>query len=363
MRVALVFSGGIGLGAYQAGAYAALHGHDGMRPDWLAGASIGAVNAAVIAGNAPQDRVARLNELWMVDEPWRTIWHTGAPPAAIPWRYMQSWTSVVQARLLGQTGYFRPRFMAGAFEPPTSFYDLAPLAARIEKLVDFGRLNGGEVRFAVAATDIESGSTALFDTGRGERIGVDHLLASCGFLPDFAPVEIGGRLLGDGGLSVNAPLEAVLHDDRDATERVCFVLDLFARDGARPTGIETAFARRRDLLFGNQTCKRIEAFQRESALRDRLAALAERLPAKAKQAAGMLPGRTPVRAILHLSYRSVPDEAGPEKPFDFSPASVADRWREGELDMAEALLKFAAPPRSSHGCVVSAIRRAPDAST
>jgi NTE family protein len=361
MRVALVLSGGIGLGAYQGGVYAALHGHAGLRPDWVAGSSIGAVNAAVIAGTAPGDRLGRLTELWMVEDPWREIWPAGRDtPGALPWRHLQNWTSVMQTRLFGRSGYFRPRFMTGALTPPASFYDLDPLRRRLEELVDFGRLNSGEVRVAIATTDIESGETVLFDTARGDRIGVDHILASCGFLPEFAPLEIDGRLLGDGGLSVNAPLEAVVYDERDQAERVCFVVDLFARDGTRPTGVESAFARRRDLIFGNQTHKRIEAFQRESALRDRLTALAEGLKPEARSGAGALPGRTPVRAILYLSYRAPPEEAGPEKPFDLSRSTIAERWRAGELDMGEALRQLAHLPQSSHGCSLSVIRRGAD---
>ena len=43
--------------------------------------------------------------------------------------------------------------------------------------------------FTVATTDIETGDAVIFDTGKGDRIGIDHILASCGFLPEFAPVE------------------------------------------------------------------------------------------------------------------------------------------------------------------------------
>ena len=99
--------------------------------------------------------------------------------------------------------------MWGAFR---SLYDLAPMKDRLERLVDFRRLNSGEVGFTVAATDIETGELVVFNPAKGDEISIDHLLASCGFLPEFAPVEIGGRLLGDGGLSANAPIEA-LGDD------------------------------------------------------------------------------------------------------------------------------------------------------
>jgi len=62
-RIVLVLQGGGALGAYQAGAYEAL-AEAGQAPDWVAGISIGAVNAAIIAGNAPEHRVARLRTFW-----------------------------------------------------------------------------------------------------------------------------------------------------------------------------------------------------------------------------------------------------------------------------------------------------------
>jgi NTE family protein len=187
----------------------------------------------------------------------------------------------------------------------------------------------------------------VFDTARGDVITVEHLLASCGFLPEFAPVEIGGRLLGDGGLSANAPIEALMFDDRHAGERVCFVVDLFARDGARPTGLESAFARKNDLLFGNQTRIRLDAWRRELELSRAL----ESASGAAEQ------GRSRVRAIVHLSYRPPPHEAGPEKMFDLSRATVSERWRAGCLDAEEAMREVAAMDLDSSACVLRSIRR------
>src|SRR5277367_1666701 len=62
-RIALVLSGGGALGAYQAGAYAALE-NAGIRPNWIAGSAIGAVNATIIAGNLPHERSFRLRQFW-----------------------------------------------------------------------------------------------------------------------------------------------------------------------------------------------------------------------------------------------------------------------------------------------------------
>jgi NTE family protein len=323
-NVTLVFSGGIALGAYQAGAYGALQEHADFQPSWLAGSSIGAVNAAVIAGNRADDRVERLRALWKQNDQLASY-----DPSGLLWpqdhlRHMENWTSAIRTRLVGSAGHFRPRVVA-PWERFTSLYDLSPLRERLLKLIDFELLNGGEVRLSVAATDIETGDLVMFDTAKGDRIEVDHLLASCGYLPEFAPLEIAGRLLGDGGLSANAPIEALL-DHPPHEPLTCFVVDLFARDGSRPADLETAVARKSDLMFANQTWQRLEAYCRERKLRIELAEHAN--SGKNKGSA---------TTIYYLSYRPDHSEAGSERTFDYSSRSVASRWEAGALDMNEAL--------------------------
>jgi NTE family protein len=312
-KVSLVFSGGVALGAYQAGAYAALHAHAGLQPARLAGSSIGAVNAALIAGNAPEERIAKLRAFWEESQ----LELTGLVPDAIaaPWRHMYSWISVLHTRLFGRPGQFRPRGPELFLSSVPSVYDHTPLARRLERFVDFERLNRGEPRFAVATTDVESGDEVVFDTANGATIGPEHLLASCGFLPDFPPVEIAGRLLGDGGLSANAPIERVLRDEESNAEVLCLVVDLFSPAGARPRDLEQAAARRWDLIFGNQTRRALNALEREYRYRS---------------------GRPKV-TLLHLAYRAPAHEAGPEKPFDYSRQALAERWAAGFGDMEYAI--------------------------
>ncbi len=158
-HVSLVLSGGIALGAYQAGAYAALHEHRDLQPQHLAGSSIGAVNAALVAGSPPGQRVERLRAFWetitlepaALGVPWLGI------PAGGPWRHTYNWLSVLQTRLFGRAGAFRPRTPEMMLRDVTSLYDLAPLRARLEDLIDFERLNSGELRVSVVATDVETG--------------------------------------------------------------------------------------------------------------------------------------------------------------------------------------------------------------
>ena len=309
-KVLLVLAGGIALGAYQAGAYAALHEYEELWPARLAGSSVGAVNAALIAGNAPEDRIACLQAFW------NETCSNDLPAAPSPaWRHAASWLSALQTRLLGQPGYFRPRFPDLLLTHLTSIYDLAPLRSRIERLVDFERLNAGSPRLSVVTTDIETGDEVVFDNCNGTPVSSEHLLASCGLPPDFAPVEIDGRLLGDGGLVANAPIDTALRDEGSNGDLVCFVIDLFSARGARPANLEQAAARRMDLLFANQTRRAIESVMREYRFR----------------------ARHPKLRIVHLAYRAAPEEAGAEKPFDYSRHALSTRWDAGYRDMQDAI--------------------------
>ena len=330
-RISVVFSGGVALGSYQAGAYEALNDQPGLSVGWIAGSSAGALNGALIAGSDPARRVEALETYWLEGTA-LNIQPFFAPSGSM--RHAVNWLSVFQARLFGSPRHLQTTGVRMSF---TSFYDLGPTVAHLKKAVDFGRLNSGDIRFSVATTDIDTGDVVVFDTGKGDRIEIDHLLASCGFLPEFAPVEIAGRLLGDGGLATNAPVEPVL-DEAEGTDSTIFVIDLFARDGARPTGLESALARKNSILFGNQTWYRLEAYRRFW------------------QKHGASESPTP--SILYLSYLPVAGEAGAEMAFDFSHASAQDRWRAGFLDGQEAIARLD-QARGSPG-IITTIRRGPE---
>jgi NTE family protein len=302
IRTGLVLSGGLGLGAYQAGAFEELARNNQTQTVWIAGSSVGAVNGALIAGSPPVNSVSTLHAFWSSGN----LWSEG-PFLSGHVGHAQNWMSAFYTRLFGAAGHFRPR-IPNPLGPFRSLYDLTPMRERLARLVDFGRVNSGDIRLSVAATDIETGELVIFDTAKGDRLTLDHLMASCGFLPEFAPVEIGGRLLGDGGLSANAPVEAFVREKHGLKIDTIVVIDLFTRDGARPQSLEEALARKNDLMFGNQTLQRLEAHS-------------ERLGVPA----------------VYLSYRPSNEEAGPEKIFDLSRKSIEARWSAGVIDMKQAL--------------------------
>ena len=301
---AITFSGGLGLGAYHAGVFEAFTSF-GSPIDWVTGSSAGAVTAALIAGGPRDDRLSNLRSYWRGPSS-----PAGAPNAS---RHTFAWLSSINTRVMGHSGFFHPRLPL----PGSHFgglYDLGPTRERLQRLIDFGRLNSGDPRITICATDLESGDAVLFDSA-SERIDMDHILASCGFLPEFGPVQIAGRWLGDGGFSLNAPFDPILET---AGPLRLYVVDLFPRDGEVPGGLEAAAERKSDLTFANQTFQRLgyalEARQLRAALQD-LAYEDE---------------------VYLLSYRPGREEAGPEKSFDLSETAMAQRWRAGFLDMQHA---------------------------
>ncbi len=352
-NVSLVLAGGAALGAYEAGAYAALHEAGGPLPDWVAGSSIGAINAAIIAGNAPERRVERLREFWnavAVDPaPITSFWF--GVPATGPWRRAYNRMSVLETLCFGRPGMFRPRIAPGpraGANDVSALYDLAPLRKQLEGVVDFDLLNSGPVRITVVATDVVSGERVIFDTGRGKRIGPEHIMASSAMLPLFAPIEVEGRLLGDGGLSANAPVDLVL-DEPGSGDRLCLVVDLFAPEGSRPKSLAASLSRASDLAFGNQSRRILQGQQTEHRLRAMIGSLAVHLPVELRDHPDVAPvlaeGTDHRTRMLYLSYRAALDEAGPGKMLDFSRATLTDRWDAGSVEMRVALQILETPTR------------------
>jgi NTE family protein len=213
-------------------------------------------------------------------------------------------------------------------EAAPALHDLAPLRALLERLVDFDALNAPEApRVTLTATDLLAGDRITFDSRRGDRIGLDEVIASCSLPPLFPPTELRGRLMADGCLTGNTPLEAAL-SEAWAEEVLCVAVELFARQGTRPDSLSAAAARATDVMFGSRTRDAIAAEQRVHALRNALRVA----DAEAPQAAG--PRRV---SVLVVGMRAEPDDAGMLKPFDFSPVALQQRRAAGAATMAAAL--------------------------
>src|SRR3954471_12736529 len=252
-RTVLVLQGGGALGAYQAGVYEGL-AECGAAPEWVAGVSIGAVNAALIAGNPPQRRVERLREFWQRVSAQAPF----IPPASMDAvRPMLDQISTATALMFGVPGFFSPRvvppFLAldgsiGAL----SFYDTQPLKATLEELVDFTLINrDGGVRLSLGAVELRTGNSVYFDSAT-TRIGPEHVMASGALPPGFPPVEIDGELYWDGGLFSNTPLQYMV-DHSPRRSRLIFQIDVFEAHGCRPTNLDEVSEREKDIRYSSRT--------------------------------------------------------------------------------------------------------------
>jgi NTE family protein len=335
----LTLSGGLALGAYQAGAYAALH-ESGLRPHGIAGSSIGAINGAIIVGNPPDRRIDHLRRFWDAAAQSPPPWLQTLPDSG---RTSCRHASALWTRLLGHPRLFRARFPFGFSSLPgmpgrVGFYDLSPLQKTLEPLIDFDRLNAGDVHLSVSTVDMISGDEVLFETPR-QHIGAVHLMASAAFPPDFLPVEIDGRQLGDGAMASNVPLRAAL-EDKSGRDLLCFVIDLFDRNGDQASSIDAAYVRQYELIFANQCQREVDAQQQICELRRLIWRLGVLLPTESRRSRQVVPilneGSDRAIGLLHLTYHASANE-GPMKAFDFSPASLVQRWQVGASDMAAAL--------------------------
>jgi NTE family protein len=326
VSLALVLSGGNALGAYHGGAYQALH-EAGWLPDWVAGASAGAIVGALICGNDAEDRVERLRAFW------RPADHLNIPTTADAFDEARRTSAAAFCMAMGRPGLFSPRSIYGPWwnpfgnPEPASLYDATPLRETLERLADFGRINQGSPRLSVTAVDIESGEDVVFDT-RTHELGPDHVRASSALLPAFSPVMLGERLLADAGISVNLPLDVVLAEPNDRP-LLCIAVDLLPLRGPRPTTLGETVTRMQDLLFATQSRRAVAAWQ---AIFD------------ARAAAGDSRSVT----LLHIAYADHRHEVS-GKAFDFSPRSAGLRWQAGHEDMVAALAsitrqEFEQPP-------------------
>ncbi len=335
-RIALVLQGGGALGSYQAGVYEALSRQD-YDPDWVAGISIGAINAAIIAGNAPQDRVARLRSFWEQISAPSAAWPDLPFP---PWQQAVRESGALAAVLFGQPGFFRPNLLQfwRTGQPPTSYYDTTGLRATLERLVDFDRINAGPVRLSVGAVNVQTGNFAYFDTAR-QKIGPEHIMASGALPPGFPAVEVDGQCFWDGGLVSNTPLQYVL-ESTPRHSMLAFQVDLFPARGPLPGSLDAVEERRKDIVYSSRTRMGVESFSKMHELRCHAFRLLARLPPDFADG----PDLQALRAvacqtrmdIVELIYRTR-DPQGPLKDIEFARATMVARWEQGMSDAGASL--------------------------
>jgi NTE family protein len=347
-RTALVLQGGGALGSYQAGVYQAL-AEEGLALDWVAGVSIGAVNAAIIAGNAPERRVERLRDFW------QTVTNSSALWPDVPfegWRALNRHNAAAAALLFGQPGFFRPRPATDWFgeRPPLSYYDTGELKATLERLVDFDRINHpGNMRLSLGAVNVETGNLSYFDSTQ-QRIAPEHVMASGALPPGLAIVAIDGHHYWDGGLVSNTPLQYVM-DFEPREDMLVFQIDLFPARGKLPENMDEVAEREKDIRYSSRTRTGTENARLRQELCNNLFGFLGRLPAELRDdpiAQRLREFACPKLVdIVHLIYRP-PVPQGSAKDFEFSRATMDRRWKQGRdnarATIAAAPWKAEAPP-------------------
>jgi len=336
----LVLQGGGALGSYQAGAYQALC-HFDFQPDWIAGISIGAINAAIIAGNEPSKRLEKLKEFWeLVSSPtsWVPAVHGGRE------RSLYNETSAAFVATFGAPGFFMPRVPPAPLWPKgspesQSYYDTSPLRRTLERLVDFDRINDLKCRLSVGAVGVTSGNFRYFDNVEfnrlGKRIGPEHIMASGALPPGFPSIVIDGEHYWDGGIASNTPLDYVLDAETDH-DLLIFQVDLFSARGRLPETLLEAAEREKDIRFSSRTRmttdKNRELHNARRAVRDLIGKLPDYLRKDPSATFLLEATKENTVTVVHLIYKSKNYETS-SKDYDFSHVAMKEHWEAGVRDV------------------------------
>jgi len=365
--IALVLQGGGALGAYQAGVYEGL-AEAGLQPDWIAGISIGAINAAIIAGNPPPARVEKLREFWQLVTGPKMQW-----PAALGfWASAVDFAPVLngdtargalnqwaagRALVSGAPGFFAPRPVTPWLWPEgsvgaTSYYDTKELKDTLERLVDFERINADSTRLSVGAVNVRTGNFAYFDTTK-HRIGPQHIMASGALPPGFPAVEIDGEHYWDGGLVSNTPLRWVANA-QPQRDTLAFQVDLWSSRGQFPRNMAHVSTRQKEIMYSSRTRAASNRCTEAQYLRNSVSSLLAKLPAEladSPEAAFLRRfSERKVWNLIQLIYRAKEYE-GDSKDYEFSRESMEEHWRAGYHDTVRTLRhpEVLERPRSADG--------------
>jgi len=332
--VALVLQGGGALGAYQIGAFEALQ-NAGFGPDWVAGISIGAFNAAIIAGNEPAEQLERLLGFWH-EISWPEF---GGLPPFLPWQLLHDQISSGEAMAFGQPNFFSPRplspYLLREVSPDRlSFYDTGALYETLPKFASFDRINRKTTRLTLGATNIASGVQEFFDSGTQE-IGPAHVIASGSLPPGFPATEIGGQFYWDGGCVSNTPLEA-LADAQGEQALLVFVIDLWDAAGEVPATMNDVLWRAKQIQYAGRAAHDLRVVE---TMANHLHAQSIARAAGLPEMAG-LPDHLELRKgrldLVHITYHPGANHIA-SSDTEFSRSSIAARRAAGRVDMEHAL--------------------------
>ena len=336
-QVVLELQGGGALGAYQLGVYQAMH-EAGIAPDWVVGTSIGAINGALIAGNPPQHRMARLHEFWE-----RMEIQGLASLASVLGAAGSAFVNFMTFTQ-GLPAFFRPNPAAllGLHAPVgiecAAYYSTEALRKTLAELVDWDYLNSGATRLTVGAVNARTGEMRYFDSKAGP-LGADHVMASGALPPAFPAVRIDGEPYWDGGIYSNTPTEVVL-DDNPRRDSVIFSVQLWNPLGEEPCSLWQIQDRTKDIQFASRNTSHVAEQQKIHNLRHIIRELVKYMPAKDRarpevaELAAWGCGTT-----MHIVRMRAPRLDGEDhsKDIDFTHQGIHERWERGHADGQRAI--------------------------
>ena len=328
-QVVLVFQGGGALGAYQAGVYQAIH-EAGIEPDWIIGTSIGAINASLIAGNKPENRLHALEDFW------QRMTRKSFLDFGSPWPMVAQSMSFMNTAIGGIPGFFAPNPAAAwgqnAILGPeeAAYYSTSPLEKTLTELVDFEMLSTCQPRLTVGAAHVTSSMMRYFDS-RDTKLSAKHILASGALPPAFPAVRIDGELYWDGGILSNTPTEVVF-DDNPRRNSLIFAVNLWNPKGAEPETIGEVLHRQKDIQYSSRVANQIARQLQSHRLRHVIKNLVEKIPEPARNSAEVRElaswGCVTQMHIVRLLAPSLPHEDN-TKDVDFSTSGIRQRWDAG----------------------------------
>ncbi|MGH6803318.1 MAG: patatin-like phospholipase family protein [Methyloceanibacter sp.] len=336
-QVVLVLQGGGALGAYQGGVYQALH-EAGIEPDWIIGTSIGAINASVIAGNKPEDRLVKLREFWRRVE--RADFWGSFPAWAGVADALSSWMTLTS----GISGFFEPhtRAFLGAHVPlgadHAGYYSTEPLRKTLKELADFSLINQGHPRLTVGAAHVRTSTMHYFDSKEVE-LTPSHILASGALPPAFPAVRIDGELYWDGGILSNTPTEQIF-DDHPRRNSLIFAVHLWHPAGPEPETIWEILNRHKDIQYSSRIASHIIRQRETHKLRHVITQLLKYVPEQEKNDPLLkeLAGFS-CKTRMHVVRLVAPrlENESHSKDIDFSAKGIRRRWEDGYAQTVRAL--------------------------
>ncbi len=341
-RIACVFQGGGALGAYQVGAYRAIH-ERGYIPNYLSGVSIGAINSSIVAGNPPEKQIEKLMEFWDTIVP--KLWSDQFSPWSSfdYFRHLNNSITAMHVILFGLEGFFKPRYLTpNEFTTGTpdklSYYDTSELRNTLEKVIDFDRINSKEVTLCLGAVNVASGEMTFFNN-QLMTITPEHIMASCSLPPGFPAMKIGDNYYWDGGIYANTPLVTVL-DALPEEDTLCFVVDCFSLAGQLPSNMDQVDERQKDIRYASHSRRLTNVYSSRQNLQAAITILGQHLTPEAQndpQIQQILQlGNQKRFSVVHIIYRGSPF-AHSFKDYNFGSAVIERRMKTGYENALDVL--------------------------